>query len=48
MTRAIKFYISKNVDNAKIRKYINEIYEEEYTQEEIDEAIEFVQAATKI
>jgi len=45
MTKAIEYYLSRNVDSQKIRLYLNETYGENMSQAEINEAIENVQKA---
>jgi hypothetical protein len=47
MAKAIMYYLRKNVDTAKIRKYLNEIYETDLTTKEVIEAIEFIQKTKK-
>jgi len=39
MTKAIEYYIKKNVSNKKIKEYLNEVYNENLDQAEVDEAI---------
>ena len=45
MTKAIEYYLSRNVDSQKIRLYLNETYNTDMSQAEINEAIENVQKA---